>query len=137
MSTDEQQVLNGEAHGQVLMAICNEMVGLYKVRLGRGPTASRAVWATENVVTVFLEDTLAPMERQLASRGDHGRLREMRTHFQYASLREFCEPVERITGRKVRAFLSATDIEVDGLSMETFVLHPVGFDGPSRTEIGT
>jgi len=33
-------------------------------------------------------------------------------------------PVERITGRTVRSFLSSTDTEVDGLSMETFVLHP-------------
>jgi hypothetical protein len=42
--------------------------------------------------------------------------------------------VERVTGRKVRAFLSSIDTEVDGLSMETFVLHPKGYDGPSRID---
>jgi hypothetical protein len=31
-------------------------------------------------------------------------------------------------------FLSGIDTEVDGLSMATFVLHPEGYDGPSRTE---
>ncbi len=54
--------------------------------------------------------------------------------FQYATVAEFCEPVERLTGRKVRSFLSGIDTEMDGLSMETFVLHPEGYDGPSRIE---
>jgi hypothetical protein len=54
--------------------------------------------------------------------------------FQYATVREFCEPVERLTGRKVRAFLSGIDTEVDGLSTEIFVLHPQGYEGPSRIE---
>jgi hypothetical protein len=53
---------------------------------------------------------------------------------QYSGVRQFCEPVERLTGRKVRSFLSATDTEVDGLSMETFLLHPAGYDGPSRID---
>jgi hypothetical protein len=54
--------------------------------------------------------------------------------FQYASLREFCEPVERLTGRTVKAFVSGIDTAVDGLSIETFVLHPEGSDAASRTE---
>jgi len=41
--------------------------------------------------------------------GEHQRLRETRMFFQYASVSEFIEPVERITGRRVRAFLSSID----------------------------
>jgi hypothetical protein len=48
-------------------------------------------------------------------------------------VREFCEPVERLTGRTVRAFISGIDTEADGLSVETFVLHPAGSDMPSRS----
>jgi hypothetical protein len=66
--------------------------------------------------------------------GEHQRLRETRMFFQYATVREFCEPVERFTGRKVRSFLSGIDTEVDGLSIEAFVLHPLGYGGPSRIE---
>ena len=66
--------------------------------------------------------------------GEHQRLRDMRMFFQYATVREFCEPIERITGRKVRSFLSGIDTEADGLSIETFVLYPEGYDGPSRIE---
>ena len=51
----------------------------------------------------MLEDTLTPAERNLAEMGEHERLRETRMFFQYARVREFCEPVERLTGRKVRA----------------------------------
>jgi len=116
-----------------LMALSNEMVRLFKDQFGRGPTSARATW-TGDLVTVVLESTLTPAERNLVKMGEHERLRETRMFFQYASVREFCEPVERITGRKVRAFISGLDTHVDGLAVETFVLHPADApDAPSRT----
>jgi hypothetical protein len=60
----------------------------------------------------------------------------MRTFFQYATVEDFCGPVERLTGRRVRSCLSAIDTQVAGMAMETFVLHPEGYDGPSRIDIG-
>jgi len=67
--------------------------------------------------------------------GEHERLRETRLFFQHATVREFIEPVERITGRTVRAFTSAIDTHVDGLCVETFILHPVDAkDVRSRSE---
>ena len=59
-------------------------------------------------------------------------LRQTRAFFQYTSVREICTPVERLTGRKVRAFISGIDTEADGLAVETFVLHPAGSEQPSR-----
>ncbi len=44
---------------------------------------------------------------------------------------KFCTPVERITGRTVRAFISGVDT-VEDVSIETFVLHPEGSSAPSR-----
>jgi uncharacterized protein YbcI len=118
----------------VLMALSNEIVRLFKEQFGRGPTSARATWAGD-VITVILENTLTPAERNLVKMGEHERLRETRMFFQYASVREFCEPVERITGRKVRAFTSAIDTHIDGLSVETFVLHPIdASDARSRIE---
>jgi uncharacterized protein YbcI len=113
------------------LQISNEMVRVYKDQFGRGPTQARTLWSGD-VITVILEDTLTAAERNLARMGEHQRLRETRMYFQYASVREFCEPVERITGRRVRAFLSGVDTTVDGLSTEVFVLHADGVDGPSR-----
>jgi uncharacterized protein YbcI len=113
-----------DANGNLLMEISNEMVRLYKQQFGRGPTAVRTMWSGPDVLTVVLESTLTPAERNLIRLGEHARLRETRLCFQYASVREFCEPVERLTGRKVRAFVSGTDSAVDGLSVETFILWP-------------
>ena len=108
------------------------MVRLYKEQFGRGPTKSRASWAGRDMVVVLLEDTLTPAERNLVALGEYGRLRETRTLFQNAWVAQFCEPVERATGRKVRAFISGIDAEADGTSVEVFVLHPEGYAGPSR-----
>jgi uncharacterized protein YbcI len=124
-----------EAGSSILMEISNVMVRLYKTQFGRGPTQVRSHWAGHDALVVFLEDTLSPPERTLVRLGEHQRLRDLRIVFQYASVREFCEPIEQITGRKVRSFLSAIDTEVDGLSIETFVLHPAGYDGPSRIDL--
>jgi uncharacterized protein YbcI len=134
MSTGEQDLTPHEARTNVLMEVSNAMVQLYKSYFGRGPTAARAHWCGENLLTVVLEDTLTPAERNLVKMGEHQRLRETRMFFQYATVREFCQPIEQITGRKVRSFLSSTDTEVDGLSIEAFVLHPAGYDGPSRID---
>jgi uncharacterized protein YbcI len=119
----------------VLQAISNEMVRLFKEQFGRGPTRARTEWAGQDVITCFLEDTFTPAERKLAEMGEHERLRDTRTVFQYASVREFCDPIERLTGRRVRAFISGIDTQVDGLCVETFVLHPPGSDAPSRADL--
>jgi uncharacterized protein YbcI len=121
--------------GSLLLEVANAMVRLFKEQFGRGPTRARASWAGPDVLTVVLEDTFTPAERNLAALGEHERLRDLRSFFQYASVREFCEPVERITGRKVRAFISGIDTAANGVAVETFVLHPPGSDEPSRADV--
>jgi uncharacterized protein YbcI len=135
MSGDERlEQTSDEQRTSVTAEISNTMVRLYKEQFGRGPTKARTLWCSDDVLTVILESTLTPAERNLAAMGEHQRLRDTRTFLQYATVREFCEPVEAITGRKVRSFLSAIDTEVEGLSIETFILHPVGYTGPSRID---
>jgi uncharacterized protein YbcI len=136
MSTHEQEHLAivEDGRGGVLIQVSNAMVRLYKEQFGRGPTKARTYWAGPDMLTVVLEETLTPAERNLAAMGEDERLRETRMFFQYASLSDFCDPVERITGRKVRAFTSGIDTHVEGLSVESFVLHPEGYAGTSRVE---
>ena len=134
MSTYEQQPTVHEEPVSVLTEISNEMVRLYKTQFGRGPTSSHSRWCGPDAVTCFLEGTFTPAERNLALMGEHQRLRDTRLYFQYATVREFCTPVEQLTGRTVRSFQSSTDTEVDGLSVETFIFWPEGAEGPSRSE---
>jgi uncharacterized protein YbcI len=132
MSTQEQP-REAEQDVNLIVRVSVEMVRLYKEHFGR-PKRANTHWAGSDALVVFLEDTLTEAERKMVDSGEHERLRDKRVSVQYSTVREFCEPVERLTGRKVRSFLSATDTEVDGLSMETFLLHPAGYDGPSRID---
>jgi uncharacterized protein YbcI len=120
-------------HG-VLSAISNEMVRIYKDQFGRGPTKTRTQWAGPDILVVTLEQTFTPAERKLRELREHERLRELRMLFQYSSVSVFCDPVEHLTGRKVRAFVSGIDTELD-LASEMFVLYPAGSEGPSRASL--
>jgi uncharacterized protein YbcI len=119
-----------EAPHSILADISREMVRIYKEQFGRGPTRARTQWAGSDVLITLLEDTLTPVERRLVAMGEEQRVRDMRTFFQYVSRDEFCEPVERITGRQVRSFLSAIDPQQQDIAMETFVLYADGAAPP-------
>jgi uncharacterized protein YbcI len=136
MSRDGQPGAKDHEPGEsASLAISNAMVRIYKEQFGRGPTKARTHWNGPNLITVTLEDTFTPTEHNLVKRGEHQRLRDLRMYFQYASVSDFCGPIEQVTGRKVRAFISGLDTKADGLSVETFVLHDEGYDGPSRIDL--
>jgi uncharacterized protein YbcI len=108
----------------VQMAITNEMVRLYKEQFGRGPTKARTSFAGPDTVVSTLQDSLTPAERNLVALGEHQRLRDARVFFQYATEDQFREVVERLTGRKVWAFVSGIDTVRD-VSSEIFYLEPL------------
>jgi uncharacterized protein YbcI len=113
-----------------LMQISNEMVRIYKEQFGRGPTKARTDYAGPDVIVATLEESLTPAENNMAKMGEHQRLRDVRMFFQYATEDHFRETIERVTGRKVRAFVSGLDTKAD-VSTEVFYLvpqHP-GADG--------
>jgi uncharacterized protein YbcI len=112
------------AEGQsTQMAVSNAMVKLYKELFGRGPTRARTNFAGPDVLVCTLQDSLTQAERQLVDMGEHGRLRDMRMFFQYASESAFREIVEQTTGREVWAFVSGIDTARD-VSSEVFYLVP-------------
>jgi uncharacterized protein YbcI len=133
MGADQPTVAEdgGTPAQNILGALSREMVRIYKDQFGRGPTKTRSSWAGPDILVVLLEDTFTPAERRLRKIGEHKQLRDLRLLFQYAEVDAFCKPVERLTGRKVRAFVSGIDTESD-VATEMFILHPEGFDGPSR-----
>ena len=134
METTERPVMDddGSGHSGILSAISNDMVRIYKDQFGRGPTKTRTRWAGPDILIVTLEDTFTPAERSLQRMGEHERLRDLRLLFQYAETERFCDPIERLTGRKVRVFISGIDT-VSDVASELFILHPAGYDGPSRS----
>jgi len=102
-------------------SLSREKVRLYKERFGRGPTRAKTEFAGPDCVVCTLEDSLTPAERSMVAMGEHQRLRDVRLFFQHASEAEFCGVVERLTGRKVRAFVSGMDTSRD-VASEVFYL---------------
>jgi uncharacterized protein YbcI len=122
-AAQEQPRTPDERRGFQLSELSNAMVKIYKEQFGRGPTKTVTNYAGPNVLITTLENSLTPAERRMAEMGEHQRLRDTRMFFQYATVPEFVETVERITGRTVRAFVSGIDTEQD-VSSEVFYLEP-------------
>ncbi len=102
-----------QSYDSIHAEISREMVRLYKELFGRGPTRARTEFAGPDIVICTLENTFTPAERSLAEMGEHQRLRDTRMYFQAATSGRFREIVERVTGRKVRAFISGLDAGVN------------------------
>lgn len=124
MQDSEQAAPSGEgAEAQIsrLAEISREMVRLYKSQFGRGPTKARSDFAGPDLIVCTLEDSLTPAEKRMAEMGDHQRLRDLRLYFQHATEEQFCQIIERVVGRKVRAFISGMDTGKD-VAAELFYL---------------
>jgi uncharacterized protein YbcI len=113
------------ADGQQAMTLrfSNEMVRIYKDLFGRGPATAHTYFAGPDCVVATLEHSLTPAERSMVELGELHRLRDVRLFFQHAREQDFRDAAERITGRRVRAFVSGMDVEQD-VSTEVFYLHP-------------
>jgi uncharacterized protein YbcI len=128
--TDRQQ--SPTTHHEISLEISTEMVRLYKRVFGRGPRRALTHFAGPNTIICTLENSFTPAERAMAEMGEHQRLRETRLMFQHARENDFRETIERITGRRVRAFISGTDT-IEDVSCEVFYLEP---DGDAATHSG-
>jgi uncharacterized protein YbcI len=113
------------ADGQQAMTLqfSNEMVRLYKELFGRGPATAHTYFAGPDCVVATLEQSLTPAEHSMVELGELHRLRDVRLFFQHAREQDFRDAAERITGRRVRAFVSGMDVEQD-VATEVFYLHP-------------
>jgi uncharacterized protein YbcI len=77
----------------------------------------------------IIEDIFTPAERTLVAAGSAEHVRSTRTVFQDAVEPEFVELIERVTGRRVRAFMSQVDTDTD-LAIEFFLFEPRPEDDP-------
>jgi uncharacterized protein YbcI len=113
---------NGEqrAVGEIRATISREIVRLQAEYYGKGPTKART-YVFDDLVVVVLEETFTRAEKTLAQRGEGDAIQHIRRRFQQQMAEDFIGVVEQATGRKVRAFLSDTDIAQD-VSVETFLL---------------
>jgi len=115
------------AIGDIRAQISNEIVRLQAEYYGKGPTRAKT-HISDDLVAVVLEETFTKAERTLVDRGEIEAIQQIRRRFQQQMADEFTSVVEQATGRKVKAFLSETNIEHD-VSVEIFLL------GDERTDM--
>jgi uncharacterized protein YbcI len=108
------------ALGEIRSAISTEIVRLQAEYYGKGPTKAKT-YITEDLVVVVLEESFTRAEKTLVERGEREAIQTIRRRFQQHMRESFTNVVEQATGRKVRVFLSETDIEQD-VSVELFLL---------------
>ena len=106
--------------GEMRATISNEIVRLQAEYYGKGPTRAKT-YIVEDLVVVVLEESFTRAEKTLAQRGEREAIEHIRRRFQQQMADEFTSVVEQATGRKVRVFLSETNIDQD-VSVETFLL---------------
>ena len=106
--------------GEMRATISKEIVRLQAEYYGKGPTRAKT-YIVEDLVVVVLEESFTRAEKTLAERGEKDAIEHIRRRFQQQMADDFTSVVEQATGRKVRVFLSETNVDLD-VSVETFLL---------------
>jgi uncharacterized protein YbcI len=107
------------AKGALVSQLSREIVQLHARLYGRGPTKARSYLQPDFAVCI-LEEIFTTAERTLIDAGSSELVEATRAKFQEAVRGDFVETVERITGRRVGAFLSQVDIDAS-ISLEFFL----------------
>ena len=102
--------------------ISRALVALFKESTGRGPNRART-YIEDGLVVTVLYDTMTKAEKTLKDEHREDTIRSLRRIFQGTFRDDAIEIVERLTGRKVLAFLSDHAVDPD-YAIEAFVLEP-------------
>jgi uncharacterized protein YbcI len=106
--------------GELNAAITRAVVRIHSQYVGRGPTKAQTFYRGPVVVTM-LENAMTKAERSLVADGELDVVLGMRQKFQRTMRADMVDEIERITGRKVLAFMSDNHVEPD-LAAELFFL---------------
>jgi uncharacterized protein YbcI len=104
-------------------AISAAMVTLYAEVYGHDRTTA-TTYINDNVVVCILEDILSCSEKELVAGGAQQDVIDGRVAFQADRQDDFSAAVERLTLRRVVAFMSANQTS-PGIACEMFFLEPV------------
>lgn len=109
--------------GELLKDISNALVALQKEFGGRGPQKCATHWAGTDALLVLMGGGYTRAEETVFQSGRGNAVRDSRHAFQDAMRERMVETVQRLTGRTVAAFMSASHQSPD-LIVELFVFEP-------------
>ncbi len=114
-----QALLSGGT-SEVTRAISAAMVDLYAEFYGHRRTTA-TTYINDNIVVCVLENILTEVEDTLVAAGRRSKVIDGRVAFQTDTQDEFSAAIERLTHRRVTAFLSANQTN-PGVACELFFL---------------
>lgn len=120
MVEPQQREFEELSGGELNAAITSALVGIHNEYLGRGPRTA-STFHNGNVVVTLMHDVLTRAERSLKSNQQQEEVVHMRHLFQGAMAGDARTAVERLTRRKVDAFISGNHIDPD-VGAEIFLL---------------
>ena len=97
--------------GQLLAAISTSVVAILREHYGRGPMKAKTYALDDIIVVVMRGSGFTPLEQTIMDSGNPDRIVDMRHDFQHMMTSQFTETIERLTGRKVLAFLSQAHVD--------------------------
>jgi uncharacterized protein YbcI len=112
----------GLAGGQLLASISTSIVAILREHYGRGPMKAKTYALDDIIVVVMRGSGFTPLEQTIMDSGQPDRVVDMRHQFQHLMTKRFTETIERLTGRKVLAFLSQAHVEPD-ITIEIFFVN--------------
>lgn len=113
-----------------LAAISSAMVALTKQYAGKGPTKCKTYWAGTDLLIVLMGGGFTTAEQTLFEGGRSSAVQDARAAYQATMRERMSALVERLTGRRVVAFMSASHQQPD-LACELFVFEPREPDHPA------
>jgi uncharacterized protein YbcI len=120
--TGSEETLAG---GRLLSAISTGFVQLLREHYGRGPLKAKTYALDDIVVCVMRGSGFTPLEQTMMDAGDAKHVVTMRENFQAMMAERYKAMIERLTNRKVLAFLSQAHIEPDITIEMLFIDRPL------------
>jgi uncharacterized protein YbcI len=110
--------------GRLLAQISTSIVAILREHYGRGPMKAKTYALDDIIVVVMRGSGFTALEQTIMDSGQPARVIAMREEFQTVMAERYRYTIEKLTGRKVVAFLSQAHVEPD-ITVEMFFV-----DGP-------
>ena len=116
--SDSTEPLHGDG---LLEAVTEAMVGLHQRYHHRKPVTAKTQMLGDDLLVCVLGGVYTDVEKTMIELQRQTVVQETRSEFQQAMQHKFIEVVERLSGRRVMAFMSNSHVGPD-LEMEIFML---------------
>jgi len=105
--------------GHLLSAISTSIVRILRERYGRGPMKAKTYALDDIIVVVLRAGGFTAAEQTMIDSGEPERVVAMREDFQRVMAEDYKNTIEKLTNRRVLAFLSNAHVEPE-LTLEVF-----------------